>query len=283
MQEKITLSETDSPERMPDSSGMRNQWIADRLKELGKSKAGLADALGLPRPRITEIMKGDRVIKAAEILPLARYLELDPGYVLLRITSKTDVEPAELPFIHLQIRGAVQAGAWAQAMELPRDEWEVVAVPRPDGHKQYFGLRVKGPSMNLVYPEGTILVCVPVRRVPSRAGGRRPRHRPATRHAHRYGGGDRQGIAAGRLWPYLALAAIKPPRAPNTAGSARALAGLSRRCRLPRDRDRSRCRSRLSGSQAGNVSHTLPPRAPPLEARRGPSSRAFRSRVRNGA
>lgn len=147
---------------MPDSFGMRNQWIADRLEELGKSKAGLADAVGLPRPRITDILRGDRAVKASEIPPMARYLELDPGYVLLRVTSKEVLEPVELPFIQLEIRGAVQAGLWAPAIEWPPDEWEVVAVPRPDGHRRYFGLKVKGPSMNLVYPEGTILVCVPM-------------------------------------------------------------------------------------------------------------------------
>lgn len=142
---------------------MRNQqWIEERLEELGKPKQGLAQAIGVAPPRIPEIIRGARVIKASEIPALARYLELDPGYVLLRIVGTADIAPAELPFIQLEIRGAVQAGHWAAAIEWPRDDWETVAVPRPDGHTRYFGLRVLGPSMNQVYPEGTILVCVPI-------------------------------------------------------------------------------------------------------------------------
>lgn len=76
--------------------------------------------------------------------------------------STPQVEPLDTKSISIQVRGAVQAGHWAEAIEWPRDEWDVVRVPRPDGHKSYFGLLVKGPSMNQVYPEDTILVCVPM-------------------------------------------------------------------------------------------------------------------------
>ena len=71
------------------------------------------------------------------------------------------LEPSNADIITLFVRGAVQAGHWTEAMEWPADEWQKISLPRPDGHRSYFGLRVKGPSMNLVYPEGTILVCVP--------------------------------------------------------------------------------------------------------------------------
>jgi SOS-response transcriptional repressor LexA len=70
--------------------------------------------------------------------------------------------PTNANTIHIQVRGAVQAGYFTEAMEWPIDDWENISLPRPDGHKSYFGLRVKGPSMNRIYPEGTILVCVPM-------------------------------------------------------------------------------------------------------------------------
>lgn len=63
--------------------------------------------------------------------------------------------------ITLEVRGAVQAGLWAEAVEWPPDEWQTITLPRPDAHRNHFGLKVRGPSMNLVYPEGTFLVCVP--------------------------------------------------------------------------------------------------------------------------
>ncbi len=71
------------------------------------------------------------------------------------------LEPTDSDIITIRVRGAVQAGHWAEAMEWPVDDWQKVSLPRPDGHRSYFGLRVRGPSMNQVYPDGTILVCVP--------------------------------------------------------------------------------------------------------------------------
>lgn len=71
------------------------------------------------------------------------------------------LEPTDSDIITIHVRGAVQAGRWAEAMEWPVDDWRKVSLPRPDGHRSYFGLRVRGPSMNQVYPDGTILVCVP--------------------------------------------------------------------------------------------------------------------------
>lgn len=75
--------------------------------------------------------------------------------------SPKSLQPTDSAIISLHVRGAVQAGRWAEAMEWHPDEWQKISLPRPDGHRSYFGLTVRGPSMNQVYPEGTILVCVP--------------------------------------------------------------------------------------------------------------------------
>ena len=61
----------------------------------------------------------------------------------------------------VSVVGAVEAGEWREALEWPDDEMYVISVPRdarfPDVRR--FGLVVRGPSMNLLYPEGTLLVC----------------------------------------------------------------------------------------------------------------------------
>lgn len=62
---------------------MDQNWIADRLAELGKKKSELAQALDLPPTRISEILRGRRDIHISELLPLARCLEMDPMTVLL--------------------------------------------------------------------------------------------------------------------------------------------------------------------------------------------------------
>ncbi len=151
------------------------------------------------RKRVEKAMKitgwkPSRLAKEAGIAvsTLTRFLYRDPGYTLsLPTLSKIDeavrlyldrqpfspqtiqwrleyfgdagaaLEPTNSDIITIHVRGAVQAGHWAEAMEWPVDDWQKVSLPRPDGHRSYFGLRVRGPSMNQVYPDGTILVCVP--------------------------------------------------------------------------------------------------------------------------
>jgi hypothetical protein len=57
---------------------MPKHWLDQRLEELkpqGKSKSGLARALGLPSSRVSEIISGVRAIKAKELRPMADYLE----------------------------------------------------------------------------------------------------------------------------------------------------------------------------------------------------------------
>ncbi|MCG8694342.1 MAG: S24 family peptidase [Minwuiales bacterium] len=72
-------------------------------------------------------------------------------------------EPRMKPVIEpIYVRGAVQAGTWREALEWPRDDWYPIAVPPDDpyGGLARFGLSVRGPSMNAVYPDGATLICV---------------------------------------------------------------------------------------------------------------------------
>ncbi|MBN2752618.1 MAG: helix-turn-helix transcriptional regulator [Rhodospirillaceae bacterium] len=62
---------------------MEQNWIAERLSDLGKKKAELAQAMGLPPTRISEILRGRRDVHISELLPLARFLDMDPMTVLL--------------------------------------------------------------------------------------------------------------------------------------------------------------------------------------------------------
>ncbi len=95
-----------------------------------------------------------------------RYIHSIPDMTeTIRLTLKYEgsshLEPVAANTVTINMRGVVQAGQWSEAMERPAKDWQKITLPRPGGHKSYFGLRVKGPSMNQVYPEGTILVCVP--------------------------------------------------------------------------------------------------------------------------
>lgn len=71
--------------------------------------------------------------------------------------------PVAHAFRTVYIRGSVQAGAWKEATEWPRGEWIAVTLPLQgvaDSITPY-ALRVVGPSMNLVFRDGDILICIP--------------------------------------------------------------------------------------------------------------------------
>lgn len=72
------------------------------------------------------------------------------------------LKPSATDIITFDVRGIVQAGYWSEAVEWDQEDWQKITLSRPDAHKNYFGLRVQGTSMNQEYSEGTILVCVPI-------------------------------------------------------------------------------------------------------------------------
>jgi addiction module HigA family antidote len=54
------------------------EHIRDEMNELGMSQAELARALGIPRTRVSEILRGRRGITADTALRLARWLDTSP-------------------------------------------------------------------------------------------------------------------------------------------------------------------------------------------------------------
>lgn len=74
-----------------------------------------------------------------------------------RVRASTQVQP-------VTVLGAVEAGHWLDALEWPPAErFEIMVTPARRRRTHVFGLVVRGPSMNLRYPEGSVLVCAPVR------------------------------------------------------------------------------------------------------------------------
>lgn len=110
-----------------------------------------------------------------------------------------------LPSRPLKVIAAVQAGAWQAA-----EEWGMlqytVTVPVPPQWAAYdlVGIEVRGPSMDRIFPPGTVLVCVSYVDL-----GREPRHGERV-IAQRFRGSDveatckeyrRDGDGVIRLWP----------------------------------------------------------------------------------
>lgn len=60
------------------------------------------------------------------------------------------------------IRGEIQAGLWKDREEWPQGDWKPITLPANKLHrsKRSYFLIVRGNSMNLLFPEGTIIECV---------------------------------------------------------------------------------------------------------------------------
>lgn len=52
-------------------------FIKARLKKMGKTQKELAKCLGIQPPHVNAIFSGIRLIKASEIVPIAKFLKID--------------------------------------------------------------------------------------------------------------------------------------------------------------------------------------------------------------
>src|SRR6202790_3477908 len=63
------------------------------LKRTGKSKGGLAIAMGVRAGAVSEILSGIRLIKASELEPIVEYLELNMVPIMGRVGAGAVIEP----------------------------------------------------------------------------------------------------------------------------------------------------------------------------------------------
>ena len=63
------------------------------LERTGKSKGGLADAMGVRAGAVSEILSGIRLIKASEIEPIMEYLRLNMVPIMGRVGAGASIEP----------------------------------------------------------------------------------------------------------------------------------------------------------------------------------------------
>lgn len=98
---------------------------------------------------------GRRKVQAAEIPVIAAFTGVPPPPELV---------PVEKSFMRIKIIGYVQAGHYADPGDVQEYGGETIEAPMDDVFRtiRKFALKVAGPSMNLVYPEGTILVCADI-------------------------------------------------------------------------------------------------------------------------
>lgn len=132
------------------------RWIERGLEKPGKSKKGLAAALGRFPSAVTKLMHGDRAIKADELPKIAAYLDEPPPAIpgLQFQTIPEIAQVAEGRLLPVTVVGPVQAGAFVPIDEFDQSEPEVFYEPAdldfPRARRTAFD--VIGDSMNRLEP-----------------------------------------------------------------------------------------------------------------------------------
>lgn len=130
---------------------MRNR-IKEHREKAGISQDKLADLVHAHRVQINRLENGKRTLTQDWMEKIAAALRIDPA----------DLLPARQAVGQVMVCGDVQAGAWREALQWPEEDWYEAPVPDDPRYAgvRRFALEVRGASMNRVYPDGTILICV---------------------------------------------------------------------------------------------------------------------------
>jgi len=107
------------------------------LRKTGKSKGGLARAMGVRPGAVSEILSGLRLIKAAEIAPIMEYLRLNTVPIMGRVGAGAVIEPDN--------------------EQVPPDGLGEVELPFPIS-EETVAFEVAGDSMLPKYETGDIIV-----------------------------------------------------------------------------------------------------------------------------
>lgn len=140
----------------PQSSGRAEDGdLPNRIKQLrearGWSMSTLGKALGVEAPTVNKLEKGETQLTTRWMKRIATALGVHPMAILFEAPQLRTV----------RVVGRVQAGEWAESYEWndPEDGYDV-AVPDAEDLRgiRLFALEVRGPSMNKLYPDGSVIV-----------------------------------------------------------------------------------------------------------------------------
>lgn len=111
--------------------------IERALKRTGKSKGGLAEAMGVRPGAVSEILSGIRLIKASEIEPITEYLHLNMVPIMGRVGAGATIEP--------------------EYEQVPPEGLGEVELPFPIA-EETIAFEVAGDSMLPKYENGDVIV-----------------------------------------------------------------------------------------------------------------------------
>ena len=169
-----------------------NAEIAPEMKKLGWKIKNLRTQLGLTQSELGKkvgnypqatVAKWENDKQAPRIEAIGLLADL-AGETRLQFLGQESIPLSDLPGRRVEVVTSLQAGAWRSSAEWdPSDRYEVPAVlPKQWDNVPLHAAEVVGDSMNMFYPDGSIVFLVPVEHFPG--GLKSGLHVAAVNHDH---------------------------------------------------------------------------------------------------
>lgn len=132
------------------------QRIREARKKAGLNQAELGERVGVVQSVVSDWERGVLESWRDHIEALTRALRITPVYLVV----ENEAGPYVQPVGEIEVVGEVQGGAFRLAVEYPAEERYTVPVVPPRGYERVKlrALKVIGPSVNLIYPDGTFVI-----------------------------------------------------------------------------------------------------------------------------
>lgn len=140
--------------------------MKNRIEEIRKDRKPkmtqeeLAELCGTTKQTIGRLAAGKQPLTTDWMEKIAKALGVEPGDLITnparKLHENSSVKHAGRS---VQIIASVQAGEWLEAFEHPVNNRKEIFISDDDPDYAYFAVEVIGDSMNMDYPEGSILVC----------------------------------------------------------------------------------------------------------------------------
>ncbi len=129
--------------------------MGNRIKELRKSRGlsqlQLAEIVGTSNQHLGMLESGKRGLTTVWMERIAPALGVTPAELISDVAS----------FQGIEVIGSVEAGVLKEAIEWADGDRYTINVPLGDIYKlvKPFALEVRGPSMNKVFQDGSVVIC----------------------------------------------------------------------------------------------------------------------------
>lgn len=144
-----------SPRRMERTADQRREILRIFIQEQGLRIARWAKESGVDKNSIYNFLNGH-----SQSLDLRTYGKLarTAGAPVWRLTGDSPEPPSPTS---IWVVGHIEAGSFRDAIEWDQSRWYAVDVPVPQRFRtKAKALEIRGPSMNLEYPEGSVVVWI---------------------------------------------------------------------------------------------------------------------------